>query len=86
MTIINSKYFIFLLDTYQQAKLYVAQKSRLRCLRPVDYREKAKKLRSHRLGIRRPENVILREKINMKIERISNMKKALHTHKDFWDI
>lgn len=63
-------------DSFAEAEMDLLQRSRLRCLLPKDYRENKREMRP----TLRPHsaNGNLRRKINIKIERIFNLQKALN--------
>lgn len=67
---------VYILDTNAQAETIAAKKKRLRRIAPVDYCEREEKKQLSR----RPLNgcARIKGKIKIKIERISNIKKALY--------
>lgn len=73
--------YILNLDTYEQAKSITEKKNRLRCV-AVDYCEKKEERKKRSQTQRRPrsEHETIRQQIKIKIERISNIKKALNIH------
>lgn len=74
--IIRCNYLKYYLETYKQAKSFAEKKKSLRCNIPIDYCEKDFKIPKQN----RPQSACaqIKKKVEIKIERISNLKKALY--------